>query len=103
LLEPRSKALASDWQILGYSHFLIDDCWAVGRDARGELVADDTLFPGGIPALVASIHAKGLKFGIYTDRGAKTCAGCVAPAAYMKFLLVLLFLLAHLFLSEHNE
>ena len=34
-----------------------------------------TRFPSGIKALADYIHSKGLKFGIYTDVGTKTCAG----------------------------
>ena len=32
-------------------------------------------FPSGIKALADYIHSLGLKFGIYSDAGSKTCAG----------------------------
>lgn len=60
----------------GYRYVVIDDCWsAPTRDAEGNLQADPTKFPHGIRALSDEIHALGLKFGIYADRGTKTCGG----------------------------
>jgi alpha-galactosidase len=58
----------------GYQFVIIDDCWQTGRDAAGNIVADAEKFPSGIKALADYIHAKGLKFGIYTDAGTMTCA-----------------------------
>lgn len=61
---------------LGYEYVNIDDCWATSRDASsGRLVPDPTAFPNGMKAVADYVHSKGLKFGIYTDRGTKTCAG----------------------------
>jgi alpha-galactosidase len=59
----------------GYQYIVIDDCWQVSRDAQGHIVADPQHFPSGIKALADYVHAKGLKFGIYSDAGTKTCAG----------------------------
>ncbi len=59
----------------GYEYVVIDDCWQTGRDASGNIVADAVKFPSGIKALADYVHSKGLKFGIYTDAGTKTCAG----------------------------
>jgi alpha-galactosidase len=59
----------------GYQYIVIDDCWQVSRDADGNIVADPQRFPSGIKALAAYVHSKGLKFGIYSDSGSKTCAG----------------------------
>lgn len=59
----------------GYEYIVIDDCWQVSRDENGEIVADKEKFPNGIKYLADYIHAKGLKFGIYSDAGSKTCAG----------------------------
>ena len=59
----------------GYQYIVIDDCWQVSRDADGNIVADTQRFPSGIKALADYVHAKGLKFGIYSDAGTKTCAG----------------------------
>lgn len=57
----------------GYDHLNVDDCWAVARAADGSLVPDARRFPGGMKALADDIHARGLKFGLYTSAGATTC------------------------------
>ncbi len=59
----------------GYQYIVIDDCWQVSRDANGNIVADPQRFPEGIKALADYVHSLGLKFGIYSDAGSKTCAG----------------------------
>jgi alpha-galactosidase len=59
----------------GYKYIVIDDCWQVSRDKQGNIEADPQRFPGGIKALADYVHSKGLKFGIYSDAGSKTCAG----------------------------
>ena len=59
----------------GYQYIVIDDCWQVSRDASGNIVADAQHFPNGIKALADYVHSLGLKFGIYSDAGTKTCAG----------------------------
>jgi alpha-galactosidase len=64
----------------GYRYVVIDDCWQVARDPQGRLVADSARFPDGIKALADYVHAQGLKFGIYTDAGRKTCQG--RPGTY---------------------
>lgn len=58
----------------GYIYLNLDDNWmATSRDANGKLRADPTRFPSGMKALGDYIHSKGLKFGIYGDRGLRTC------------------------------
>ena len=59
----------------GYQYLVIDDCWQVDRDKDGNIVADPQRFPQGIKALADYVHSLGLKFGIYSDAGSKTCAG----------------------------
>jgi len=59
----------------GYQYIIIDDCWQTGRDAQGNILADPVRFPSGIKALAEYVHSKGLKFGIYSCVGEKTCAG----------------------------
>jgi alpha-galactosidase len=59
----------------GYQYIVIDDCWQVSRDASANIVADAQRFPNGIKALADYVHSLGLKFGIYSDAGSKTCAG----------------------------
>ena len=58
----------------GYIYLNLDDNWmATSRDANGNLRADPTRFPKGMKELGDYIHSKGLKFGIYGDRGTRTC------------------------------
>ncbi len=59
----------------GYQYVNIDDCWQVSRDANGNIVPDPERFPHGMKALGDYIHSLGLKFGVYSDAGSKTCAG----------------------------
>jgi alpha-galactosidase len=57
----------------GYVYVNIDDTWQGKRDANGVLHSNER-FPD-MKALSDYIHAKGLKFGIYSSPGARTCAG----------------------------
>jgi alpha-galactosidase len=66
----------------GYEYVIIDDCWQVSRDAQGNIVPDPKNFPSGIKALADYIHSKGLKFGIYSDAGIKTCGGRPGSRGY---------------------
>jgi len=67
--------VASGMRDAGYHYVVIDDCWQGPRDKDGFITADAKTFPSGIAALAEYIHSKGLKFGIYSDAGALTCAG----------------------------
>jgi alpha-galactosidase len=66
----------------GYQYVVIDDCWQKDRAADGTIQADPVKFPSGIKALADYIHSKGLKFGIYSDAGVKTCGGRPGSAGY---------------------
>src|SRR5271170_2811292 len=59
----------------GYQYVNIDDLWQGERDADGNIQSDPTRFPSGIKALADYVHARGLKLGIYSDVGPRTCAG----------------------------
>ncbi|KAG8092087.1 hypothetical protein GUJ93_ZPchr0012g19792 [Zizania palustris] len=60
---------------LGYQYVNIDDCWAESdRDYQGNFVPNRQTFPSGIKALADYVHAKGLKLGIYSDAGSRTCS-----------------------------
>ena len=56
----------------GYVYVNIDDTWEGERDANGEIHANSK-FPD-MKALADFVHSKGLKLGIYSSPGAKTCA-----------------------------
>lgn len=60
----------------GYNYLIIDDCWSLKqRDNAGNLVPDPAKFPHGMKALADYVHSKGLKFGLYSCCGVRTCAG----------------------------
>ena len=67
--------VANGMRDAGYTYVNIDDCWQGERDADGFLQPDPQRFPSGIRALADYVHARGLKLGIYSDAGAKTCGG----------------------------
>ena len=60
---------------LGYVYVNLDDCWQQeNRTADGHVQAATT-FPSGMKALGDYLHGKGLKFGLYSSAGTKTCEG----------------------------
>jgi alpha-galactosidase len=66
-----------------YVYVNVDDCWAdVERDASGKLAANATSFPSGMAALGAYLHARDLRFGIYSSAGTRTCAGRAASLGH---------------------
>lgn len=59
---------------LGYEYIVIDDCWQEkSRDENGHIVPNKQKFPRGIKPVADYVHSKGLKFGIYTCVGNRTC------------------------------
>lgn len=65
--------VSSGMRDAGYIYLNLDDNWmSTQRDAQGNLQANDK-FPSGMKALGDYIHSKGLKFGLYGDRGKRTC------------------------------
>ena len=77
--ETRIKGIAdamvsSGLRDAGYTYLVLDDAWmAKERDRDSRLAADPIKFPNGMKAIGDYIHSKGLKFGIYEDRGRLTC------------------------------
>ena len=65
--------ISSGLKEAGYEYVVIDDCWLIGRDEEGNMIPDPDRFPNGMKAVGDYIHSLGLKFGIYTDVGTKTC------------------------------
>jgi alpha-galactosidase len=57
----------------GYVYINIDDTWQGQRDAAG-VIHPNAKFPD-MKALADYVHSKGLKLGIYSSPGPKTCAG----------------------------
>ena len=75
LMESADAMEASGMRDAGYEYIVVDDCWQIGRDSMGFIVVDPERFPQGMKPVVDYIHSKGLKFGIYSCAGTKTCAG----------------------------
>ena len=65
--------VASGMRDAGYVYVNIDDTWQGTRDAAG-VIHPNARFPD-MKALAAYVHSKGLKLGIYSSPGPKTCAG----------------------------
>lgn len=58
----------------GFAYINIDDCWHGKRNQTTGEIQSNKKFPD-MQALADYVHSLGLKLGIYTDCGAKTCAG----------------------------
>jgi alpha-galactosidase len=65
--------VSSGMRDAGYRYINIDDAWEGRRDARG-VIHPNAKFPD-MKALADYVHSKGLKLGIYSSPGPKTCAG----------------------------
>jgi alpha-galactosidase len=67
------EIVATGMRDAGYIYVNIDDTWEGERDASGVLHTNSK-FPD-MKALADYVHSKGLKIGIYSSPGPKTCAG----------------------------
>ncbi|HVA63403.1 MAG TPA: glycoside hydrolase family 27 protein [Terriglobales bacterium] len=65
--------VATGMRDAGYVYVNIDDTWEGTRDAAGN-IQPNAKFPD-MKALADYVHSKGLKLGIYSSPGPKTCAG----------------------------
>ena len=75
ITETADKLIELGLKDAGYEYLVIDDCWAEKcRVENGRLVPDKEKFPNGIKAVADYVHSKGLKFGIYSCVGNRTCA-----------------------------
>jgi alpha-galactosidase len=63
--------VASGLAAQGYTYINIDDAWEGPRDASGEITSNEK-FPD-MKALADYVHAQGLKIGIYSSPGPRTC------------------------------
>jgi alpha-galactosidase len=71
--EQTDAMVASGMKDAGYIYVVVDDCWHGERDATGTIQANPERFPSGMKALADYVHSRGLKFGIYSDAGDRTC------------------------------
>lgn len=78
-VDDKKVRAAADWMVKsglaahGFQYINIDDAWEGDRDADGELHPNKK-FPD-LKALADYVHSKGLKLGIYSSPGNKTCGG----------------------------
>jgi alpha-galactosidase len=70
--------VSSGMKAAGYTYINIDDTWEGQRDAQG-FIHSNSKFPD-MKALADYVHSRGLKLGIYSSPGPKTCAGY--PGSY---------------------
>jgi len=70
--ETADAMVANGMKDAGYMYVNIDDTWEAGRDAGGNILTNER-FPN-MKALADYVHSKGLKLGIYSSPGPKTCA-----------------------------
>jgi alpha-galactosidase len=83
LIRQTADAMATNgMKAAGYQYINLDDCWHGERDAQGFIHPDAKRFPSGIKALADYVHSKGLKLGIYSDAGNKTCGGRVGSRGH---------------------
>ena len=74
--ETADAMVSSGMRDAGYNYLVIDDGWmAEQRNSDGQLCGDPQKFPLGMKSLGDYIHSKGLKFGLYSSSGPKTCQG----------------------------
>lgn len=74
LMKVADDMVAKGLKDVGYEYVVLDDCFQDGRDANGVMKVKTDRFPNGIKPVADYIHSKGLKFGIYSVPGDKTCA-----------------------------
>ncbi len=65
--------VSSGMKAAGYTYVNIDDCWEGQRDAQGNIQGNQRFHD--MKALADYVHGKGLKIGIYSSPGPKTCGG----------------------------
>jgi len=76
LIRQQAEAMvANGMREAGYVYVNIDDGWQGERDAQG-ILHPNSNFPD-MQALAAYIHSRGLKFGLYSSIGPKTCGGLI--------------------------
>jgi alpha-galactosidase len=68
------KFVSTGMKDAGYEYVNLDDCWMNGRDSTGKIQVNATKFPSGMKSLADYVHGKGLKIGLYSTPGTKTCA-----------------------------
>jgi alpha-galactosidase len=73
-----NSLVAAGLNKLNYTYFIVDEPCFTGRAADGTLIENRTTWPNGIKKFGAALRSHGMKLGIYTCVGPKTCGGCIA-------------------------
>ncbi len=75
IIRAQAQAMATNgMEAVGYKYIVIDGGWEGYHDTNGVFHPDPAKFPD-MKALCDYIHSLGLKVGIHTSPGPKTCAG----------------------------
>ncbi|MBA3706286.1 MAG: glycoside hydrolase family 27 protein, partial [Bacteroidetes bacterium] len=64
--------VSSGMAAVGYKYINVDDCWQNVNRTNGHVTTSSN-FSFGIKSLADYVHGKGLKLGVYSCRGTKTC------------------------------
>eukprot|EP00054_Salpingoeca_dolichothecata_P029048 m.225114 g.225114 ORF g.225114 m.225114 type:complete len:403 (+) comp26380_c0_seq7:87-1295(+) len=73
ILDVADTMIENGMQAAGYEYINLDDCWGVRDPETGKIEGDPLRFPNGMKSMISQLHAKGFKFGLYTDIGYKAC------------------------------
>jgi alpha-galactosidase len=74
ILRQANLLVSSGLAAAGYTCVNLDDGWMAGtRAADGSMVPNPGKFPSGMKHLADELHALGLRFGLYTAIGTRTC------------------------------
>jgi alpha-galactosidase len=65
--------VSSGMKAAGYTYVNIDDCWQGKRDEKGFIHPNEKF--SDMKVLADYVHGKGLKIGLYSSPGPRTCAG----------------------------
>ena len=81
--EIADKMVSSGMRDAGYQYINLDDFWQLlQRDSAGKIQINKEKFPSGIKHLSDYVHARGLKLGLYSDAGDRTCGGVAGSYLY---------------------
>ncbi len=69
--------VSSGMKDAGYAYVGPDEGVCFSRGADGKLTTNLARYPSGLRGLGDYIHARGLKYALYTDAGSKTCSGAM--------------------------
>ncbi|MGN6372081.1 MAG: glycoside hydrolase family 27 protein [Solirubrobacteraceae bacterium] len=76
ILDEASALVSDGLAHKGYRYVWLDVGWWQGqRDSHGQIVVNRSQWPHGMAWLARTLHAAGLRVGLYTDAGVDGCGG----------------------------